>query len=347
MYEPAEDSNLLAEVIREHANGTVLDVGTGSGVLADTAVEMGLDVVAIDKDESVVAALQEKPYRVFASDRFSNVAGKFDTIICNPPYLPDDSEINDIALHGGKHGYEYIVSVIADVGNFIAPGGQFLFLISTLTKPVVVEAALAEHGLRWEIVRSQPLFMETLLVYRAWLILGEPAELIGKGARSLVYKTREGAVKISTPQRAAKEAQLLQKVNEHGIGPRFIRVEEEKLTMELINGIPFNEFLLQDRNYDVIKELLRQARVLDTIGILKQELARPTKNIIVTESKKVILLDFERSIFSERAGNVTQLAGYLAHTLELDIAIVAKQAKIYKDEPTDENYDLLIRVLFT
>ena len=39
MYEPREDSEFLAGFVKEYARGSVLDMGTGSGIQAKTAKE--------------------------------------------------------------------------------------------------------------------------------------------------------------------------------------------------------------------------------------------------------------------------------------------------------------------
>jgi HemK-related putative methylase len=312
MYEAAEDSELLAAVVQKLATGTVLDLGTGSGILAQTAHDKGLSVTAVDIDRSVVRALANKPFTVFHSDRFSKVKGTFDTIVCNPPYLPADDAGEDARLYGGEKGYEYIVQVLTEAKLHLAVNGQFLFLISTLTKPAVVEKALLQEGYAWSIVAREKLFMEELLVYRATFRLGEPAQYIGKGKRSVVYRTAKSAVKCSTPLRATKEAQLLKKVNAAGIGPRLHKQVEDKLYMEYIAGEPFDIYIKRTDDISVYRKLLAQARTLDKIGIKKQELHRPGKNVLVTARKRVVLLDFERSIFTERPNNVTALGVWIS-----------------------------------
>ncbi|HHI04291.1 MAG TPA: methyltransferase domain-containing protein, partial [Candidatus Woesearchaeota archaeon] len=48
VYEPMEDSFLLAEHVKKHSNGFVLDVGTGSGIQAITASEKANLVIGVD-----------------------------------------------------------------------------------------------------------------------------------------------------------------------------------------------------------------------------------------------------------------------------------------------------------
>src|SRR3989344_2045504 len=111
IYEPAEDSYLLQNVVRGSVFGRVLDIGTGSGIQAMTAVESSRvrEVVAVDINPEAVEKLQAKQIRkltVFQSDLFEHVEGQFNCIIFNPPYLPQDPGVEDAALYGGKRGWE-------------------------------------------------------------------------------------------------------------------------------------------------------------------------------------------------------------------------------------------------
>jgi release factor glutamine methyltransferase len=330
MYAPAEDSMLLNAAVEKQARGRFLDLGTGSGLLADTAHTKGLDVTAVDVDRGVVERLANKPYRVLHSNLFSSLQGeRFDTIACNPPYLPEDfsgDAAAEPALYGGKKGYEYVLRMLEQAKHHLNPDGQILFLISTLTKPAVVEKALREQGYKWELVAEQPLFMEKLFVYRAQLAIGVPAVLVGRGKRSLVYRSGEFAVKVSTPQRASKEALLLRRANEAGVGPRFERVEGEQLWMEYVEGERFDTHVMRTRDKQAMRELLGQARALDLAGIRKHELHRPQKNVLVN-SRGVVLLDFERSVFADNPGNVNQLSSWLSQVLGVDVSAVAARYK--------------------
>jgi len=91
-YQPAEDSFLLVREIKEKAKGkSVLDMGTGFGILADTAIKAGASsVLAADVNESSVRYCLAKGINAIQSDLFSNIQGKFDLIFFNPPYLPED-----------------------------------------------------------------------------------------------------------------------------------------------------------------------------------------------------------------------------------------------------------------
>ncbi len=130
IYEPQEDSFLLRKWVKRLAFGKVLDMGTGSGIQADAAREKGLDVVTVDINPEVKADIH--------SDLFENVSGKFDTIIFNPPYLPEDEYDKDVANVGGKEGYETILRFLDQAYEHLTDEGIILIVFSTLSKPEVI-----------------------------------------------------------------------------------------------------------------------------------------------------------------------------------------------------------------
>ncbi|MDP3640695.1 MAG: methyltransferase, partial [Nanoarchaeota archaeon] len=111
VYEPAEDSFLLQRWVKEHALGRVLDMGTGSGIQAFAAAASPRvrEVLAVDIDKETIAQLRQKiakekiaakKIKALQSDLFEHIAGKFDTILFNPPYLPQDPGIEDHTIYG-------------------------------------------------------------------------------------------------------------------------------------------------------------------------------------------------------------------------------------------------------
>ena len=111
IYDPAEDSFLLAKHVKKYAKGKVLDLGTGSGFLAEVALENTKDVLAADIQEEVVNYVKKKGINAVKSDLFSNIKGKFNLIIFNPPYLPfEDLEDEESRLitTGGESGNEVL-----------------------------------------------------------------------------------------------------------------------------------------------------------------------------------------------------------------------------------------------
>ncbi|MBI4150024.1 methyltransferase domain-containing protein, partial [Candidatus Woesearchaeota archaeon] len=86
IYEPREDSYLLAKWAKKLSFGKVLDMGSGSGIQAETALASPkvTSVLAADINPEAVALLTSKGIYAVQSDLFSKISdklGKFDTII--------------------------------------------------------------------------------------------------------------------------------------------------------------------------------------------------------------------------------------------------------------------------
>lgn len=173
IYEPSEDSFLLSEQVKKYSkNKKVLDIGTGSGLQAETAIEAGAkSVLAADIDEESIKFTKQKKLKklkVIKSSLFQKVKGKFDLIIFNPPYLPldkrEDKESRK-ATTGGKNGDEIILKFLNDLLNHLNKGGVSLLLVSSLTPKNRILPLLKKLNLKNKIISSQSLFMETLEVW--------------------------------------------------------------------------------------------------------------------------------------------------------------------------------------
>ena len=92
IYEPSEDSYLLAKYVDKFSKGKVLDLGTGSGIQAETALKHTKEVLATDISKEAVKFVKKKGIKARISDLFSNINEKFDLIIFNPPYLPREKK---------------------------------------------------------------------------------------------------------------------------------------------------------------------------------------------------------------------------------------------------------------
>jgi release factor glutamine methyltransferase len=178
VYYPAEDSLLLAKHVALHAQGRVLDVGTGCGLQAVIASSRASEVLGIDISPLAVANARENAALNGArccfsqGDLFSNVSGQFDTIILNPPYLPTCEEdatagIIDKAWNGGSDGRALIERFLMEFPGFLAAKGVLLMLHSSLADTQKTLALLRSKGFHAEVLERQRFFFEEICVIMA------------------------------------------------------------------------------------------------------------------------------------------------------------------------------------
>ena len=355
VYEPAEDSFLVQKYVRELALGRVLDLGTGSGIQALTAMTNpnAHFILAVDQDETAVRALQEKinqehlrKLQVRQSDLFSEVPGKFNLIIFNPPYLPQDKGLEDKAIYGGKKGWELSEQFFRQASAHLYPDGKILFLFSSLTNITKIQEILHRHLFTFREVEQQKVAFETLHLYliEKTTIL---QELEQKGLEHLRYFTqgKRGeifrgmvdrskfikshlaqksdiipvAVKIprtgsAAPNTIENEAQYLQRANAVYLGPQYQFHTPRYLVMTFIEGDYILDWIQNNKKPAIRKvliALLQQCHTVDTLHFSKEEMHHPLKHIIVTKHNHPILVDFERCTETSKPKNVTQFVEFI------------------------------------
>ncbi len=177
VYQPAEDSELLARAACERLAGgdLVLEVGTGSGYVADRISRtLRTRVVASDLNPHACRGARERGaeagLEVVRADLVSPfVEDAFDAVVFNPPYLPTDPENEwddwmERALSGGETGREVIDAFLADVPRVLAPDGVVLLLVSSLTGVDQVVSRAGEAGFSAVAVADESFPYETLTV---------------------------------------------------------------------------------------------------------------------------------------------------------------------------------------
>ena len=143
VYKPREDSFLMLRVLKKFnfSGKKAIEIGTGSGILAKQLARTFEDVVAVDINPEAVQTVNNfnlENLRAFQSDLFSNVIGKFDLIIFNPPYLPCPYE-EDKELCCGKG--KIILDFLEQAKKHLNKKGRILILVSSLT-PIKIEGAI-------------------------------------------------------------------------------------------------------------------------------------------------------------------------------------------------------------
>ncbi len=145
---------------------TIVDIGTGSGILAITlaATLPATRVIATDISPEAIEVALGNAQRHAVADRIDFLhgsllepvrqlvdSGKADFLVSNPPYISDaewkavEANVRDfeptLALRAGVEGLDYLRPLIEQSHELIKPGGELLLEIADSQSNVVQEIA--------------------------------------------------------------------------------------------------------------------------------------------------------------------------------------------------------------
>jgi release factor glutamine methyltransferase len=166
VLDPRPETETLIEAALSEPFSRLLDLGIGSGCILVTLLAENPESTGLGVDLSEAACLQASANAVMhnvqtraeivRSDWFSNVTGRFDLIVSNPPYIARDDmpDLQDevrrhepeMALTDGGDGLGAYRAIAAGVTDHLLPGGRLLLEIGP-TQSEAVSALLAEAGL--------------------------------------------------------------------------------------------------------------------------------------------------------------------------------------------------------
>jgi release factor glutamine methyltransferase len=167
---PRPETEVLVDLVRELKPQRILDVGTGSGVIAvSLALELpDTEVVGCDISEEALAVARQNAERLGAkvsfmlADLFKAVngqdCGKYDVIVANLPYVDESWEWNGAelkyeprgALYAGDGGLEVIKRLVAEAPEYLSRGG-YLVLEADESQHEEIKRFTGAGG--WELVR--------------------------------------------------------------------------------------------------------------------------------------------------------------------------------------------------
>ncbi len=182
VYEPAEDSFLFAENLTVKNGDSVLDMGTGCGILGIIAANKAFKVIAIDINPAAVRCAKENAklngvaHKMFfiQGDLFAPLkkGKKFDLILFNAPYLPTEpfegKTFVELAWAGGANGKATINRFLQGVRDYVKVDGRVLLMQSTFADVDETMRILEVKGFEAEIIASLALpFFETIMLIEA------------------------------------------------------------------------------------------------------------------------------------------------------------------------------------
>lgn len=185
VYRPQADTWLLAEALADEELGPaaeVMEIGTGTGVLALRAAVRGARVTAVDVSWPAVFAARVNafrrrlPIRVLHGDFADRTDGqRFDLVLANPPYVPSPQP--GLPSHGARRAWDagpagraVIDRICAGASALLRPGGVLLLVHSALCGPQTTVDQLERAGLSAQVrMRAAVPWGPVLRSRRAWL----------------------------------------------------------------------------------------------------------------------------------------------------------------------------------
>lgn len=168
------DALLLGSIAQFTNPQTILDIGTGTGVLALMCAqrfpEATIEAVELDEQACIDAAhnFSSSPFahrlsliqcdiKLFQSDKH------FDGIICNPPYFENSQLSTDASRSRARHTQDLdFASLIAIISRTLAPSGKAWIILPESSNE------------KW----SDLINHSTLQLAEKWLIYGKPDKLV-------------------------------------------------------------------------------------------------------------------------------------------------------------------------
>lgn len=140
---PRVETEQMVEWAVQYAplNGSLIDIGTGSGAIAIAIAahrpDLAITATEITDEALAVATRNNKKHHagltLIKSDLWDNVYDTFDTIVTNLPYLREDADLMPevrrepaVALFGGQDGLDLYRRFLKDLPKHLKAGG-YLF----------------------------------------------------------------------------------------------------------------------------------------------------------------------------------------------------------------------------
>jgi tRNA1Val (adenine37-N6)-methyltransferase len=151
------DGVLLGAWFDFKENGSVLDIGTGTGLIALMAAQRGADsVVAVEIDEKAARQAAENvassKWKDIVTVVLSDIAcfsddKRFDAVVCNPPFFRDSLRSPDSVRSQARHNDTLSYEKLAEMANSLLSDSGLFSLVLPYDMADTFISVAAKNGL--------------------------------------------------------------------------------------------------------------------------------------------------------------------------------------------------------
>jgi HemK-related putative methylase len=200
VYSPSDDSFLILDFIRNNISQeffdeipikdikTILDLGTGTGIVAIYLEQLGIFQSQVYASDILLNAIKcaqmnekrnniENKIKYIHSDLFENfpnhLKNSFDIIIFNPPYLPsierNEKKSIDHSWDGGIDGLKILFNFFSQVKMYLnlQKKCHVYYVCSSKTNLNELYKFIKEKGFKNKVLAKQHIFFEDIFLNRA------------------------------------------------------------------------------------------------------------------------------------------------------------------------------------
>jgi putative serine/threonine protein kinase len=194
--------------------------------------------------------------------------------------------------------------------------------------------------------------------------------VLGKGYVGIVVLAHTSKGKVALKVRRVdadrngmeREAEMLERANAAGVGPRLFDVTENFLVMEFIDGRLLPHWIEEVKGRGakakirkVLRAVLEQCWRLDEAGLDHGQLSRAPKHILIDGADAPHIVDFETASVSRRVSNVSAICQYLFINIQVAKRVSKRLGEInrtgliaalrgYKEQPSQKTFAEILSI---
>ncbi|MFA6514370.1 MAG: HemK2/MTQ2 family protein methyltransferase [Patescibacteria group bacterium] len=133
VYQTGGDSELMIDSVKIMKTESFLEIGCGTGAISIALAKKAKEGIAVDINSLAIKNSKDnaRKYKVdnvkfFKSDVFEKVKGRFDIIVCNPPYTKHEIK-DDVDRMFWDPGDEMKIKFFKEAKNYLKPKGRIYF----------------------------------------------------------------------------------------------------------------------------------------------------------------------------------------------------------------------------